>query len=172
MTRAEFITGGGDPANYQGDFQHYYTPAPFPANAGSHGPISNYSLLNYDTRVSLDVSLTIQHPSVPEILDGKEGRHKLIARFPLKDYKETFVEADNSKANSYTLRESIFLGTEDLTRGSPDTNTTILYAGDFSHAVFRVETRYIEEKQFKRVPTSLGTHGFWNMKLLFAKKIK
>jgi len=165
-------TAGGYNLDYPGDNEVLHRPAAYPLDAQAvDGHISDHTLSNLDTRVSIDVSLTIPHPSTQEILDGREGRTRLIARFPLKDYKEHRVIATDSP-DVFTLRENIFLGCEDLTRGNPDTNSSILFPGEFSHANVMVETRYLENKQFKRVPTDFGNHGFWNLRLLFAKKIK
>ena len=158
--------------NYPGDNEVLHRPVAYPLNAQpSEGHISDHTLSNLDTRVSVDVTLTIPHPSTQEILDGREGRTRLIARFPLKDYKEHSVISSNNP-DVFTLRENIFLGCEDLCRGNPDTNSTILFPGEFSHANITVDTRYLEHKKFKRVPTDFGKHGFWNLKLLFAKKVK
>ena len=133
--------------------------------------ISDYSLSNLDTRISMDVTMTVPHPSIPEIVDGKEARVKVLARFPLKDFQDTFVEASGDYG-TYTMRETINLGIEDMTRGNPDTHSTLFLPGEFHHANVVVETRYMENKQFKRVPTDFGTHGFWSLKLLLAKKVK
>lgn len=124
-----------------------------------------------DTRVSVDVTLTIPQASIIEVVDQTEGRVKVLARFPLKDYQDEYIEAGETY-DSYTLRETQYLGIEDLTRGNYDSNSSLLLPGEFQQANLLVEVRYLENKQFKRVPAVFGRHGFWNLKLLFAKKTK
>ena len=71
--------------------------APPGAVPNEQSKISNYSLRNMDTRVSLDVTLTIPHASNIEVLDAKEGRVKILARFPLKDFQDEFLRKSLSE---------------------------------------------------------------------------
>jgi hypothetical protein len=165
-----FMTEAQHPANFQENYWFIQPLAPAAPQANQNF-VSDYSLSNLDTRISMDVTMTVPHPSLMEIVDGKESRVKVLARFPLKDFQDTFVEA-SGEYGTYTVRETINLGIEDMTRGNPDTHSTLFLPGEFHHANVVVETRYMENKTFKRVPTDFGTHGFWSLKLLLAKKVK
>jgi hypothetical protein len=137
---------------------------------GSHSFISGNTLFNIDTRMYLDVTFTMPHIAQITVLDGKEERRKLLARFPLKDFLETEHITLNDY-DSYGVRETLNLGLEDLAR-NPDSHTMLLLPGEVQHANVMVETTYLENKKFVTVPTDFGTHVFWSLKLILAKKIK
>jgi hypothetical protein len=140
------------------------------ADPASHSFISGNTLFNIDTRMFLDVTFTMPHISQITVLNGVEEHRKILARFPLKDFLETEHITEND-FDSYGVRETINLGLEDLAR-NPDTHTMLLLPGEVQHANVLVETTYLENKKFVTVPTDFGTHGFWSLKLLLAKKIK
>ena len=165
-----FMTEAQHPANFQENYW-FIEPVDPVGDQDDREFISDCSLSNLDTRISMDVTMTVPHPSIPEVVDGKEARVKVLARFPLKDFQDSFVEASGNYG-TYTVRETVNLGVEDMTRGNPDTHSTLFLPGEFHHANVVVETRYMENKAFKRVPTDFGVHGFWSLKLLLAKKVK
>ena len=136
--------------------------------------ISGNTIDNIDSLFSLDIYMSLPHRPINEILDEKESLHKLIARFPYKDYK--VFESKLSFDNSHSIRESVNLGLENLTRNTPDSNTTLLLPGDIQHANVRLFSRYLRSVEgknvFSRVPSNLGLFGFWSLKLIFAKKMK
>ena len=136
----------------------------------SHSFISGNTLFNIDTRQFLDVTFTMPHISQITVLNGKEERRKLLARFPLKDFLDTEHITQND-FDSYGVRETINLGLEDLAK-NPDTHTMLLLPGEVQHANVLVETTYLENKKFITVPTDFGPHGFWSLKLILAKKTK
>jgi hypothetical protein len=171
MNQEQFTAAYGVPPPAFRENYYFIEPVDPAAGLANYEFISDYSLNNLDTRVSMDVTMTVPHPSIPEIVNGKETRVKVLARFPLKDFQDTFVEASGDYG-TYTVRETVNLGVEDMTRGNPDTHSTLFLPGEFHHANVVVETRYMENKTFKRVPTDFGTHGFWSLKLLLAKKVK
>ena len=151
---------------------HFRTALDFiQADGASFVHASDDTLFTCDTRQTVDVTFTMPHMATLTILDGKEQRRKLLARFPINDY----FEAEHLTVNDYDTygaRETINLGLTDLCRGNPNVHTTILLPGEIPHANVRVETTYLEGKAFKTTPMDFGTHGFWSLKLLLAKKVK
>ena len=136
-----------------------------------HAFISRGTLFNCDTRQFLDVSFTMPHISQITVLDGKEEHKKLLARFPLKDFLETEHITFNDY-DTYGARETVNMGLEDLCKGNPDVHAMLLLPGEVQHANVRVETTYLQNKKFVTTPTDFGTHGFWSLKLILAKKVK
>jgi hypothetical protein len=171
MNQEQFTAAFGAPPPAFQENYWFIQPVDPAAGLANHDFVSEYSLNNLDTRISMDVTMTVPHPSIPEVVDGKEARVKVLARFPLKDFQDRFVEASGDYG-TYTVRETVNLGVEDMCRGNPDTHSTLLLPGEFHHANVVVETRYMENKTFKRVQTDFGIHGFWSLKLLLAKKVK
>ena len=111
------------------------------------------------------------HISQITVLNGVEERKKILARFPLRDFLQTEHITTND-FDTYAVRETVNLGLEDLCKNNPNVHTMLLLPGEFRHANIRIETTYLENKKFKSVPTDFGSHGFWSLKLILAKKIK
>lgn len=153
-------------------FFHFRPALPFlESDPSDHAFVSQNTLFNCDTRQYIDISFTMPHISQITVLDGNEEHKKLLARFPLKDFLETEHVSFNDY-DTYGVRETINMGLEDLCRGNPDVHTMLLLPGDIQHANIRIETTYMQNKKFVTIPTDFGTHGFWSLKLILAKKVK
>jgi hypothetical protein len=139
--------------------------------------VSSQTLFNCDTRQYLDVTFSAPHIAQICVLNGAEQHKKILARFPLKDFLDTEHITFNDY-DTYGVRETINLGLEDLTKGNPDAHTMLLLPGEVAHANVQVETTYLQwdvpksKYVFLSLPTDFGTHGFWSLKLILAKKIQ
>ena len=143
------------------------------ANTVVYSTLSDYSLRNIDTRMTLDVTCTFPASSKISSVNGVEQREYVLARFWLNDVKklETICKfTDEGFSSVSKLREFSALGLEDLTRGNPNTESNFLLPGSIRLVKLKLETRYHENGQIVVKPTEVGS-GFWTLKLLFTKKV-
>ena len=129
------------------------------------------TMLLCDTRQYIDVTFTMPHISQLCILNGIEQRKKLLARFPVRDFEDT-EHVSKADYRTYSVRENVTLGLEDLCKNNPNVHSMLLLPGEVQHANVRIETTYLEDQKFKTTPAAFGASGFWSLKLLLAKKVK
>ena len=168
--RRDLYDGLDQMAPFRPDY-YFLRPVALTNPTLTQGFDSGYSIDNLDTRDSIEIEMTLPHVATPLILDGVESRSKILARFPIRDYQVRSCSTTDNHT-SYRVKERLMLGLEDFTRNNPDTHTMLMLPGEVHHANLRINTRYIEHKKFVVKPTDFGAHGFWSVKLLFAKKVK
>ena len=134
---------------------------------------SRFPLDSFDTRISLDVTVTFPISSKISGFNGVEQREYILARFPLTDYKTTWsevtIEDDNKVHQGNTVSEKISIGLADLTRKNSEMISVFMLPGEIYHANFQLEIRYFSEGKIISVPANME-NGFWHLEILFSKK--
>jgi hypothetical protein len=162
---------GIDPVFQIANFHFRPGLARIAGDPATHTFVSGDTIFNLDTRQFLDVTFSMSHVPRVAVLDGESEARKVLARFPLKDFtKKQHVFLNDF--DSYGVRETTNLGLVDLCQKNPDVHTTMLLPGMIQHANVRIETVYLEGGKFVTVPTDFGSHGFWSLKLILAKRTK
>ena len=135
---------------------------------------SLYSLRDLDERLSQDISCTFPMSRKISVVNGIENHEYLLARFDLSTYKQFFAktfQSDELMTKAVSIEETFQAGIENLTRHYPDYESNLLLTGQIQSIHLQVYTRYMDKgRKITRVPSDLDD-GFFQVKLLFSKKI-
>jgi hypothetical protein len=134
---------------------------------------SQFSVNELDDRLSLDVICTFPNSNKIMVLNGKEEHEYVLGRFNLNDYKrfETVAESnDNGLTGRIGIRENMFAGLENLTRGNPDIESNFLLPGEIQLVKLKLMIRYFQNGKILSKAADLG-NGFWYLTLMFSKKV-
>ena len=135
---------------------------------------SKYSLRDLDERLSQDISCTFPMSRKISVVNGVENHEYLLARFDLSTYKQFFAktfQSDELMTKAVAIEETFQAGIENLTRHYPDYESNLLLTGQIQSIHLQVYTRYMDKgRKITRIPSNLDD-GFFQVKLLFSKKI-
>ena len=134
--------------------------------------LSTNSLDYLDTRLTLDILSTFPNSNKIQSINGKESHERVLARFPISDYKQYDIELTfrDTVTEDLTFKENSVIGLEDMTRGNPDCESNFLIPGSIQLIKLRLEARYYEDSKIVIKHTDIDA-GFWTLRLLFTKKV-
>ena len=134
---------------------------------------SQFSLDELDDRLSLDVICTFPNSNKISVLNGQEEHEYVLGRFVLNDYKkfETVMESDSDGiTGKITIRENMFAGLENLTRGNANMATNFLLPGEIQLIKLKLMLRYFLNGKIISKSPDVG-NAYWYLTLLFSKKV-
>ena len=137
------------------------------------GSTSINTLEAWDDRLSVDVIATFPVSSKISVLNGKENRDILLARFSISDYETNSSEvlvAQGRLQSVNAMNEVLKIGLEDLCRGNPDHTSVFMLPGKIRHINIKLETRYFSDGKIVTQKMDMRD-GTWILKLLFTKKV-